>query len=365
MKKVLFIGVTNFDFKKGKDISHLESKYEALSKKMKVIILGRGRPFHYKTWNSEFYLLPSRFLFWLLGFFVAFYLCLVKKVDTIITQSPLIEGFIASILKKIFKKELIIEVHGDWELAPFLSKKRKFMSFQKKFTPILARFSFQNADKIRVISNYLREKVQKIAPQKSYFVFPTFTDINLFLEEKDIKYNNFILFVGALEEVKGVEYLIEAFAKINSEFPEFKLIIIGDGSQKDKLKILSSNLGLKNEVEFKGKLSLKETKNIMKDCYFLVLPSLSEGLGRVLMEAMALKKAVVGSNVGGIPDLIKDNHNGFLTEPKNINDLSQKLETLLNDRNLTIKMGERGKEIVEKNFSNERYIEKYIQMIDA
>ena len=102
----------------------------------------------------------------------------------------------------------------------------------------------------------------------------------------------------------------------------------------------------------------------MKNCYCLVLPSLSEGLGRVLIEAEALGKPVIGSNVGGIPDLIKDGKNGFLFEPKNSDNLAQKLRTLLKDKNLAMEMGKKGREFVQNKFSNENYITNYLEMIE-
>ncbi len=364
MKRVLFIGVTNYNFKKEETIFHLEKKFEGLSQGIKPHILARGRPFHKKIWGTDFYLLKSRVLFWPLAFFVAFYLCLTKKIDTIIAQSPLIEGFTATILKKLFKKELIIEIHGDWIEAPFLSKKRKCEFLGRKFVPILAKFSLKSANKIRAISNFTKQKTLNISGPKPYFIFPTFTDIDSFLKEKEAKFNNFILFVGTLEKVKGIEYLIDAFGKIKNEFPQFQLVIIGEGSELKNLKWQIANLKLENKVEFKGKLPLKETKNIMKNCYCLVLPSLSEGLGRVLMEAMALGKPIIGSRVGGIPDLIKDNQNGFLFEKGNSDDLAKKLRILLKNRNFAIKMGQKGREFVENNFSNQKYIENYVKMIN-
>jgi len=377
MRKVLFIGVTKFDFQKFPPL-HLERKYSGLSQGIKAYVLSKGQPFHKKIWNTEFYLLPPGFL-GPLAFFLGFYLCLAKKIDTIVTQSPLLEGLVGTALKRLFKKELIVEIHGDWIEGPFLSKKRKFESLERKIVPILARISFKNANKIRGVANYLIEKAKKIAPNKKYFLFPTFTDIDIFLNEKETKFENFILFVGALEKVKGVEYLIEAFSKIETGFPGFKLIIVGDGSELNNLKLQIANLKLEDKVEFKGRLPLEETKNIMKNCYCLVLPSLSEGLPRVLMEAMALGKPVIGSNVGGIPDLIKDSNspttppafgwapgkNGFLVEKGNSEDLAEKLKILLKDKNFAIEMGRRGREFVKEKFSNERYILAYIEMINS
>lgn len=363
MKRVLFISVTNFEFEKEDAVRHLGEKFEGLSKKINPYILARGKPFHKRIWNAEFYLLPFGSFSWFFNFFLGLYLCLAKKIDIIICQSPLLEGVLGAALAKIFKKELIIEIHGDWEEAPFLSKKRKLEFLERKIMPFLAKVSFKNADKIRGISNFLIEKARGIAPNKPYFIFPTFTDLSLFLNEKDTSFKNFILFVGHLQKVKGIEYLIESFLKISKEFLEFKLVIIGDGPERNNLELGIRKYELGNKVELKGKLSLEETKNVMKDCYCLVLPSLSEGLGRVIMEAMALGKPVIASRVGGVLDLIEDGKNGYLIEPKNSQDLAQKLKILLSDKNLAIEMGKKGRDFIKEKFSNEKYVSNYIKMI--
>jgi len=365
MKKVLFISVTNLDLKEKETVFHLKKKFEGLSERIKIYVLAKGVPFHINIWRTDFYLLKPGIFFWPLAFFIAFYLCFTKKIDTIITQSPLVEGFVGSILKKIFKKELIVEIHGDWIEGPFLSKKRRLEFLERKLIPMLAKISFEQADKIRGVADYLIEKAKKVVPGKKYFLFPTFTDLDLFLKEQNTRLGAFIVFAGQLEKVKGTNILVKAFANIERDFPDFNLVIIGEGANKESLEFKINDLGLKDRVKFKGKLSLEQTKDIMKRCYCLVLPSLSEGLPRVLIEAMALGKPIIASNVGGIPELIKDNENGFLFEKGNSNELAEKLKILLNDRNLAIKMGQKGREFVQVNFSNEKYIKNYISMINA
>jgi glycosyltransferase involved in cell wall biosynthesis len=361
VKKVLFIGTTYYNLS---DNSHLKKKFEGLSKGMKIFVLARGRLSHQKKWESDFYLLPKNFLFYTITLLLGFYLCLFKKIDVIVCQSPLAQGFIGTILKKILRKELIIEVHGDWIEATFLSKQRKLEFLERKIVPYLARFSLKNADKIRAVSKFTKIQAMKISGDKPYFVFPAFTDLDIFLHEKDIKFNNYILFVGHLEKVKGIEYLIGAFNKIHQEFPDFRLVLIGEGGERKNYELRITNYQLQDKVKFTGELPLEEVQDIMKNCYCLVLPSLSEGLGRVIMEAMALGKPVIGSNVGGIPDLITDDYNGFLVEPKNRDDLYEKMKVLLRDKDLAMQMGKKGREIIKQNFSNQKYIENYIKMIN-
>ena len=363
MKKVLFIGVTNYNFKKLPPL-HLKKKFLGLSKEIKPYVLARGKPFHKEMWGTDFYLFPHRILFLSCALFTGFYLCITKKIDVIVAQSPLVEGFFGSILKKVLKKELIVEVHGDWIEGPFLAKKRKFKSFQKKIVPVLAKISFRTADKIRIVANYLMRQVKEIVPNKKYFLFPTFTDLDIFLQDDNISFENIVLFVGSFFPVKGIDILINAFSKIEKDFPDFKLFLIGEGEERKNLENQVESLGLENKVIFKGKLSLQETKDIMKKCYCLALPSLSEGLPRVLLEVMALGKPVIASNIGGIPEIIQNNYNGLLFKTKNVNSLAEKLRNLLQNREIAGTMGQQGKELVKKEFSNEKYFEHYIKMIN-
>ncbi|MDO8265052.1 MAG: glycosyltransferase family 4 protein [Candidatus Parcubacteria bacterium] len=363
MKKVLFIGVTGRSLAKNGDF-HLAGKYKGLTSGMEVFDLAKGGPAHIKKWGADFYLLPSGILFWPICFMAAFWICLTKKIDVIVSQSPLIDGFLGVILKKILKKELIIEIHGDWKEGPFLSKKRRMEFLQRKFIPFLAKISLKNADKIRTVAKYLAEEARKIAPDKPYILFPTFTDLDIFLNEKEVRSNNYILFVGTLEKVKGVEYLIEAFSKIHKNFSEFRLLIIGKGSEENYLKDMALKFNIADKVEFRGKLSLIETKDIMKDCYCFILPSLSEGLPRVIIEAMALSKPVIGSDAGGIPELVQDGINGFLFKSGDSGSLAEKMRTLLSKKELAKEFGIKGRMFAEQNFSNDKYIENYIKMIN-
>lgn len=329
MKRVLFVGVTKYDLEK--DL-HLKKKFEGLAQGIKPYVLARGRfALGKSVFNAEFYLLPRNIFFWPIAFILAFWICLAKKIDVIVVQGPLMEGLTGSVLKNVFKKELIVELHGDWRVKKNLSK--------------IARFSFKNADKIRAVAEYLVLEAKKIVPHKPYYVFPTFTDLDDFLGEKNARQDNVVLFVGRDDPVKGVKYLTEAFAKIEKNFVDFKLVLIGEGLPG-------------------GKLPLDQVREKMKNCYCLVVPSLSEGLPRVILEAMALGKPVIASSVGGIPELVKEGETGFLAEPANVDQLAEKLRVLLSDKSLAFEMGRRARQMVAEKFSNEKYVQNYLQMIN-
>lgn len=332
MKNVLFIGVTKYNLKKD---FHLKNKFEGLAQSIKPYVLARGKFSYKKIWGADFYLLPRPF-FWVVATELAFWLCLSKKIDTIVVQGPLLEGLLGMTLKMVLRKELIVEIHGDWEeRLPVL---RGLLTF-------FAKRVLRSADKIRAVANYLVLKAKKYASDKPYFIFPTFTDLNEFLAEKDIQFHSEILLVGRKDRVKGVEYLKQAFALIKKDFPDFKLSLVGEGLPE-------------------GELPLAGVKNRMKNCYCLVVPSITEGLPRVILEAMALSKPVIASRVGGIPDLVKDRETGFLFEVGNVQELAGKLRTLLGNREMAVEMGKLGRELIQNQFSNEKYIANYLTMLN-
>jgi len=102
----------------------------------------------------------------------------------------------------------------------------------------------------------------------------------------------------------------------------------------------------------------------MRNCTCFVLPSLSEGLGRVLIEAAMLAKPAIGSNVDGIPDIIKDGETGFLFQPGDVDDLVKKLDKLLGSPELARRLGKNARKFVEDKFSTEKYFEEYIGMVN-
>ena len=363
MKNVLFIGITQYNLRE--DNPNLAKKFEGLSRGFNVFSIARGVPFHGRMWNSDFYLIRFRALFLPVAFVLGAYLTTSKKIDVIVCQTPLTEGIIGVLLKKIFRKELIIEIHGDWRKAPFLTRNRLPFPILRKIVPRVGMWTLRQADKIRTITFISQGEIRPHFPNKKYFVFPAFTDIDVFLGEKNVSFKNYIATVAVLSPIKNIETLIGAFSRIHKQYPNFKLVIGGDGPSKKGLELLVHSSGLSGSVIFTGKLSLNEAKEVMRDCYVFALPSLSEGFGRVFIEAMALGKPVIAPRVGGVLEIVRDGENGFLIEPKDAYALSLKLAYLIDNPDAAIRMGEAGQIFVRENFSNEKYIKNYVDMINA
>lgn len=160
--------------------------------------------------------------------------------------------------------------------------------------------------------------------------------------------------ISKLWEGKGHQVLIKAFKEIKKDIREARLIIVGEGYLEDSLRRYVKSIGMEDSVLFTGFQS--DVSEILACFDMAVLPSFFEGMGRVLLEAMAMEKPVVASNVGGIPDLVKDGINGLLTNPGDVEELAHALKKILNNRSLALKMGKEGRKMVTLQFSAETMV---------
>ncbi|MBC7074253.1 glycosyltransferase family 4 protein, partial [Candidatus Parcubacteria bacterium] len=151
-----------------------------------------------------------------------------------------------------------------------------------------------------------------------------------------------ILFVGRIEERKGLIYLLKAFAILQKKYKNIRLIIVGDGSEEMKCKEYVKKNQLK-EVYFEGKKTEKEIPIYYLSCDIFVAPSIyGESFGIVLLEAMAAKKPIVAFDIPGFSEVVEDKKESFLVEAKNVQKLAEKIGILIENENLRKEMGEMG-----------------------
>jgi glycosyltransferase involved in cell wall biosynthesis len=149
------------------------------------------------------------------------------------------------------------------------------------------------------------------------------------------------LFVGRLEAYKGVDVLLRAFARAREQRPGMMLTIAGDGAERDALEALASEVDLSGAVTFLGRIGPNDVVRALIDCDGLVIPSIvPENRTTVALEAMGVGRAMLGSRVGGIPELITDGVNGFLTDPYDEGALADGMVRLASQPDLCRHMGE-------------------------
>jgi len=157
------------------------------------------------------------------------------------------------------------------------------------------------------------------------------------LEEKQV-----ILFVGGLRDRKGIPYLLQAMSQIRRESPDSYLVICGEGSQRGNLQRMSRELGISECTIFTGEVPYEDLPEYYAACDLLVLPSNYEAQGIVLLEAMSSQRAVVATQVGGIPETVGPD-SGILVPPRNPSELARAILGLLKDPELRLRMGRAGR----------------------
>lgn len=220
-------------------------------------------------------------------------------------------------------------------------------------------------DKYLVISNYVGKTLlkYKVNAKNIQLLYGS----TLCYKEEDrkkiqvSKNEKYVVCVSRLSVEKGVDVFIKAINHIKQNLGHVKFLILGDGPERDNLNQLVNSLGLQDIIEFKG--FIKDVNYYIGISEFLVLPSHTEGLGLVLLEAIFHGKPVIGSNVGGIPEVILDKYNGLLFEDNNHIELGNKiLELLENDCRLK-EYGYKSLEIAKDRFDLNKIIKKFISML--
>jgi len=230
--------------------------------------------------------------------------------------------------------------------------------------------------------SYLTRKRVKylIAPSKSLksylqrHGFRNVFHLPYFIDAKSYKLNiskpkkNKILFIGRLRPEKGVKYLIKAMPLIVKQVPDAELLIVGDGIEKKELMNLAIKLNLKDNINFEGIVNNKKIWRYYEMAKVNVVPSIwMENSPLVIYESMAYGTPVVGTNRGGIPELIDDNKTGLIAKACDEVDLSKKIIKLLKDTKLAKKLALNARKKVEREYSAEKHLEKlkeiYIKII--
>lgn len=233
--------------------------------------------------------------------------------------------------------QVIVDIHGD-PAAParlYGSQGRKLVA---PFADALARFGLRRSDGVRTISAYTSGLVRDAGVEPTA-EFAAFMDLEPFLESAPVPLPErpVALFVGVLERYKAVDVLAEAWRLAAPRVPEASLHLVGRGALHETTTALVRDLPA--QARWTESLSTPEVARALDEATVLVLPSRSEGLGRVVVEAFCRGRGVVGSRVGGIPDIVEDGVSGVLVESGEPKGLADALVRVLSDRPLVERLG--------------------------
>ena len=234
------------------------------------------------------------------------------------------------------RPRVILDVHGDWRSSTRLygSPGRRLLN------PIADRIALsavRRADAVRTISDYTTGLVRSYGVEPAA-TFPAFMDLEPFLGPTvPLPSTPRALFVGVLEHYKGIDELAEAWRIVAARIPDATLHLVGRGTRREVVERLVAELP--GRTEWTEVVPTEGVARALDTATVLVLPSRSEGMGRVLVEAFCRGRAAVASRVGGIVDLVRDGENGLLVPPCNPQGLADVLSRVLADRDLAERLG--------------------------
>jgi glycosyltransferase involved in cell wall biosynthesis len=335
MRRVLFAGRTRY----GNPLSTThERKFAALSEVLDVRVLGsaaaRGSS------PSGFRLLPplpvraadGPWFYLRLPFEVARELR-AHRPDAVIAQSPY-EGLAALAGRRLARSpaKVIVELHGDWHTATRLygSPARAALA---PLADRLATIAVRRADAVRAVSPFTGD-LARAAGVEPVATFHTYTEIGAFVADETVPLPQQprLAFVGVLERYKNVDGLAEAWRLAAPRLPGVVLELVGSGRRVDVVERLLADLP--GQTVWHPRLEPAEVAGLLDRSWALVLPSFSEGLPRVAIEALARARPIVGSDAGGIPNAVTDGENGLLVPPGDAAALADALVRLCSDRAL-------------------------------
>ncbi len=232
---------------------------------------------------------------------------------------------------------VIGDIHGDWRASTRLYGSR----FRGALSPLadrVAEEALRRADGLRTVTAYTSGLVRDLG-REPLDEFPAYMDFASFLVSPPapLPERPQVLFVGVLERYKNVDGLVAAWRRAVPRLPGARLALVGRGRLAPAVERLVRDLPA--QASWVPRLTQPEVAAVLDDSTCLVLPSRSEGMGRVVIEAFCRGRAVVAASVGGIPDLVEDGVNGLLVESGDTEALADVLVRLLEGRDLAERLG--------------------------
>jgi len=250
------------------------------------------------------------------------------KINYMLSQCPLLGGFWAIIYKKIFKIPLMIEIHG---LEYF-----RILDSNKILNKLLSKiimYSLKNATKVRSLSSKMTKMLKNRDIVANIVIIYNRVDIALFNNPKmnnDINNIVKVVSVGRFVWEKGYDNAIKVIKNMQQKY-KIELTLIGGGKLYKQYKEL---IGTNRNIKLIEDIPQKDLVTYLNNADIYIQPSLSEGMPRTILEAMAIRLPIIASNVGAIEGIIKNKENGLLIKPDSIKELEKAIEELIENSQL-------------------------------
>ena len=341
--RVLFVSRTRYRLPLN---ANLARKWEALAAELDLRVLASSaeRPIR----SGPFVLVApagrtGAARFWLLLPFRVARLLRSFHPDAVVTQSPY-EAAAVLVARRLSGSHarIVTDVHGDWRTATRLYGSR-LRAAASPLADGIAAGALRRVDAIRTVSPYTSRIVRELGLEPAAS-FPALIDLHAFSEREPVEPSEapIALFVGVLEPYKNIDGLADAWRLVAGRLHGASLHVVGKGTRAELIRALMRDCS--GSVRWSPELDAEGVSKALDEATVLVLPSRSEGMGRVVIEAFCRARPVIGSRVGGIPDLVEEGVSGLLVEPGDTAALAEALVLLLGDRELARGLGLRAHE---------------------
>ena len=375
MKNVLFIAPTTYQLPL---TENLKKKFITLSEVCNVSVLAfaNSKTFFNETYGN-FYLnkkIKNRLLNYFriiqISIFTTHKIIKKENIDIVCFQDP-VSSFFSILFLKVRRAEvkIVVETHGDFIETLSLEKNLVLPRLYKKLFYIMAKYSIGKSNIIRAVSSSTEQQVLDIDSSKSVVRFPAWIDFKDFqnIEPKPLSKDKFnILFIGSVTDRKKPHMIIEAIQRINDK--SYHLSIVGPAPNEKyfkELKDLIDKSDLQNQVSLIGPVDRESVKDYYSTSNLMILPSISEGLARVIFESQVAMCPVLVTDAPGMSDIVIDGQTGYVFESNNLDSLSLKIEYIKNNYDEASLVANNAKGFILSNYSEDNFKFSFKKLFDT
>lgn len=285
-----------------------------------------------------------------------------QRIDLVCAEYPLPYMMYFILLRRWSRFKLLVGLHGDDVLS---------LHLLSKLDQAVVRTLVRQSDWVLAHSSSLLEQAERVfghaMTTRSYLPYGVeceeIRERAMAVRRQDILQKRpYILTVAKLYERKGIDILLKAISRLRPRLDGHCFLVVGDGPEEQRLRAMATELDIDQHVAFVGEVPAREIPMWFQYCEFFVLPSRSEPFGIVLLEAMALGKAIVATRVGGIPEFIRNEDTGLLVGSDDCEALSEGIRRLLLDQELRARLGKNGMQSVETRYDYRNLILRYEEL---
>ena len=375
MKNVLFIAPTTYQLPL---TENLKKKFITLSEVCNVSVLAfaNSKTFLNETYGN-FYLnkkIKNRLLNYFriiqISIFTTHKIIKKENIDIVCFQDP-VSSFFSILFLKVRRAEvkIVVETHGDFIETLSLEKNLVLPRLYKKLFYIMGKYSIGKSNIIRAVSSSTEQQVLDIDSSKSVVRFPAWIDFKDFqnIEPKPLSKDKFnILFIGSVTDRKKPHMIIEAIQRINDK--SYHLSIVGPAPNEKyfkELKDLIDKSDLQNQVSLIGPVDRESVKDYYSTSNLMILPSISEGLARVIFESQVAMCPVLVTDAPGMSDIVIDGQTGYVFKSNNLDSLSLKIEYIKNNYDEASLVAKNAKGFILSNYSEDNFKFSFKKLFDT